>query len=166
MTDNDDEIVYYCELCAPGDEYRSSGRSDVKRHISMLDDDTHGDHKGNDPNVIGEILRRDIETLEANRRSEHDGEERVKISVDNKSYEGPSGGINLAGEGLQTFDERPVKSPPQRQAGEVVTDVETDNKVAVLLDAGDWARVLGAEGMPFRVREKIVSQLAGLDGSE
>lgn len=158
-TTSEDEIVYRCKVCPPGDEYESGTRADVVRHITMKDDQYHGERDGNERGVIREMTRAEVETEEANRRCDHDGEERTVVESGNAKYEGPAGGIDAT---MQNITERPVKS--SRQEGEVVTDVEAEPKVAVLMAPEDWARVLGSEGLGHEQRAEIVRQLSSVGG--
>jgi len=160
-TTNGDEIVYRCGVCPPGDEYESGARADVVRHITMKADQYHDERNGNERGVINETTRAEIETEEANRRCDHDGEERTVVESGNAKYDGPAGGIDAT---MQNIAERPVKST--RQEGEVVTDVEAEPKVAVLLTPDDWARVLGPEGPDHEQRAEIVRQLSSVDGGD
>lgn len=78
-----EQILFECQLCGSTHETRKG----AKIHISNGGDDTHADKKGTDKGVIQEITDTS-EFEELNKRTDHEGEERVEVTRGNSTYKG------------------------------------------------------------------------------
>jgi len=148
------DTVYQCAVCPPTDPYRNDEVKHVKRHVTASTDERHEGKSGDDHMVIDEVDRLDEESLEANDRCDHDGDERVEVSSGNGSYSGPASGIDVTG---QHISERPVK----RSAGDEVTDVETEDKVLIALTDDQVLDILCGKRPNKQMREDIYEQIKG-----
>jgi len=115
----EDKILYRCTLCQPGEEYTNDNAGDVKKHITTSDNGRH-EGKQSDMQFIEEVDKLDKESVEANERMRHEGEERTIVENNTGSYEGPATGLDMTGQHITERD--------KKKAEEIVDEMETDNE--------------------------------------
>jgi hypothetical protein len=140
--------IFRCSLCPHGEEFESDNKTSVKKHISHKDSGRHQGKKGAESDEhIEEVPRNEIETLKANERVSHEGEEQTEITVGNRRYVGRTEGIDGT---MQPISERPYSDP----AG-VLDESAT---FFVRLDDSDIIEILNAD-IPKELREKLFKQV-------
>jgi len=101
----EDKILYRCTLCQPGEEYTNDNAGDVKKHITTSDNGRH-EGKQSDMQFIEEVDKLDKESVEANERTRHEGEERTIVENNTGSYEGPATGLDMTGQHITERDKK------------------------------------------------------------
>lgn len=143
-----EDIKYRCTLCPPGEEYTSDIKGSVKKHISHDEKGRHEGKKGTESDEhIEEVPRNEIETIEANKRTEHEGEERVELRKGNAAFKGRAEGIDATMTGIT---ERPYADP--------ASILDESATFLVRLDDSDIIEILNSD-IPKKVRQKLFKQV-------
>jgi hypothetical protein len=143
-----EDIKYRCTLCPPSEEYTSDNKGSVKKHITHYEEGRHEGKKGTESEEhIEEIPRNEIETIVANKRTEHEGEETVEIRKGNSAYVGRAEGIDATMTGIT---ERPYADP--------ANILDESATFLVRLDDSDIIEILNSD-IPKKVRQKLFKQV-------
>lgn len=145
----DDKPEYRCLLCPDEEAYVSTDRVDVRRHITRKQDSRHKDRVGDEPGVIGHDGEEDVEEPGATV-----GENRVRETAGNATFEGPEGGIDAT---MSHIAEK------RNQAGDTVPSVEAEQATLIALEDEEIVDLIAAETVSMETKLSVLEQIRSHD---